>query len=320
MLYATLPAPQLRQMATVAREPLIGGVRFNIGARTPYGEKEALQRILAAIGNKEFWLDLKGRQPRIVQWAVPTYGDIVLNHRIKSLDLPAEIVLRNDTTTNIVAFDGNRIFVDPQPTKAVGAGQAVNIHGTNLEIEGYFTEEDIRFVEVGKDMGIHRYMLSYVEQESDIAGMIELDPMAQIIAKIETPEGLEFVERVYPSFGGSVRLMAALDDMYLNIGPDKTAIFKALETIISADPNAIAASRLFLSLMDNGTVSLPDLTHFCFLEAMGYQSFMLSDNLCKDSEAFRRTMAVIRQYNERQKPKEMQDRVRDYLKRFKIWR
>jgi hypothetical protein len=319
MLYATLPAPHLQQMKVVAKEPLIGGVRFNIGAKTPYEPSEALQKIITAIGNKEFWIDLKGRQPRVIRWGDPTYGDIVINHNI-SVDLPAEVVIRHDRTTRIVAVEKNKIYVDPQTMFAVGEGQALNIHGNNLVIEGYFTEDDIQFAKAAQDLGIHRYMLSYVEQASDISDMIAMDPQAKIVAKIETLKGLEFVRDIYPSFNGSIRLMAAMDDLYLNIGPDETAIIEALESIIDADPNAIAASRLFLSLETSEKPSLPDLAFYCFLESIGYESFMLSDNLCKNQEAFARTMGAINRYNGQKKTERRKNRVRDYLKRVGLWR
>jgi hypothetical protein len=319
MLYATLPAPHLQQMRVVAKEPLIDGVRFNIGAKTPFSPMETLQRITSAIGSKEFWIDLKGRQPRVIRWGDPTYGDIIINHNI-SVDLPAEVVIRHDRTTQIVAVKGNRIFVDPQTMYAVGEGQALNIHGNNLVIEGYFTEDDIQFAKAAQDLGIHRYMLSYVERASDISDMIALDPQAKIIAKIETLEGLKFVRDIYPSFNGSVRLMAAMDDLYLNIGTDETAMIQALESIIDADPGAIAASRLFLSLEGGEKPSLPDLAFYCFLESIGYESFMLSDNLCKNHEAFARTIAAIRRYNGQKKNEGRENRVRGYLKRVGLWR
>jgi hypothetical protein len=243
----------------------------------------------------------------------------VLNHEI-AVDLPAEVVFRGEHKTNIVAVNGNKIYVDPRPRQVVGAGQAVNILGKNLQIKGFFIDDDLAFINAAIELGIHRYMLSYVEQASDIDQMIELDPQAIIIAKIETRKGLEFVRDIYPSFGSKVRLMAAMDDLYLNIGDDKSAMLAAIKLIIDADPEAIAASRLFMSLEDSDMVSLPDQTHFYFLQALGYESFMLSDDLCRNREAFARTMAVMRQLGIREKPRGMLEDVRSYLDRIRTWR
>lgn len=297
-IMATLPPPHTQQMFAVARHPLVDGVRFNIGARTPYSPKETLERIIAAIGNKEFWLDLKGRQLRITKWADPTFGDIELNHEFK-VDLPATIIFRGGGTSTVKMIRGNRIYVDPYPPEAIGAGQAVNIHGTNLKIDGYLTFEDVEFVKEAKKLGLHRYMLSFVEEESDILGLIALDPEAIICAKIESPKGLEFVREVYPKFCDKVTLIVASDDLYTNIGEDKTAIFEALDIIIKRDPQAIAASRIFTSLEKSEIVSMPDMTNFRFLESLGFRSFMLSDNLCGRAENFERAMSIIRQYKDR---------------------
>jgi hypothetical protein len=318
MLYATLPPPQSAQMPVVAKEPLVEGVRFNTGTRTPYCPRECLQILKNATRDKEFWIDLKCRQPRIIKWADPTFSDIELNHEV-TVDLPAKIIFRGEHATNIVAVNGNKVFVDPRPKHVVGAGQAVNILGSNLKIEGFFIDSDLEYINAGIELGIHRYMLSYVEQESDIAQMIERDPQAIIVAKIETQKGLEFVRDVYPSFSGSIRLLAAMDDLYTNIGPDETEMIPALKTIISADPNAIAASRLFLSLEDNETMSLQDQAFFRFLEAMGYNSFMLSDDLCKHPDPFARTIEAMRKLGAKEKPRGVFEGVRSYLEGIKLW-
>ncbi len=316
--YATLPAPHLRQMAVVAKEPLIEGVRYNIGSRTLWNPSETIDRILMVVRKKEFWLDLKGGQPRVERWSIPPAGQIILNHKIISLDLPAEILFRHeDEWLDIVAFKGNEIFVDPPP-RVTGQGQAANIRGTNLKFDGYLTAEDIAFIEAGRDIGIHRYMLSYVEKASDIEALLALDPKAEIVAKIETSKGLDFVLNVYPSFDQKVRLLAACDDLYINIGEDM--MLDALYSIVSANPKAIAASRLFPSLQDAKKVSLSDLSHYYLLQAMGYRSFMLSDRLCAHPESFFRAIKQLKRLKESNYQPAWRESVRHYIERFGFWR
>lgn len=302
MLLATLPPPHLEQMKTVSEESLIDGFRFNVGARTPYTSRQTLELILAGIGNKTLIVDLKGRQLRITKWADPAYGDIELNHEIK-VDLPATIIFRGSNKSTIVAISGKKIFVDPDPPEALGAGQAVNIHGSNLEIIGYLTDTDEEYIKAAMELSVHRYMLSFVEGEKDISDLLAIDQEAIIYAKIESLKGLEFVKEVYPALrdkiANKITLVAALDDLYINIGEDKTAIFEALELIVRQDPEAIAASRIFTSLEGNEIVSMSDLTNFRFLESIGYRSFMLSDNLCNRRKIFKSVMAVIKQYQAR---------------------
>ncbi len=295
-IIATLPPPhQADRLRAVAEHPLIEEGRFNVGVRTPYGPKETLERLLAVMGEKPLWIDLKGRQLRIVQWAVPTYGDIILNHKVK-VDLPARIQFRDGESSAITEVRGNRIFVDPAPPKAIGRGQSVNIHGENLEIDGYLTKEDKAYIKAAKELGIHRYMLSFVEGERDIEDVYELDHNAEMIAKIESTKGLEFSETTlfheYLTLG-MVRPMAARDDLYANIGQDKFRVFSALQSIIDSTSEAIVASRLCESLRKSVEPSLGDLADLMLLRQMGYHEFMLSDELCNDTDAFLRAMGTL---------------------------
>ena len=295
MWIATLPAPHSLQMAAVAQASCIDGARLNTGASTPYKPKEAIKRTLAAMKGKPLWIDLKGRQLRITQWAVPTFGDIVLNHKIQ-VDLPAKIIFRGDDASSIVEFDGNRIFVDPPPKSAVGMGQAVNIIGRNLAIDGYLIDNDIGYIKESVGLGVHDYMLSFTEKESDIREVERYDPVARTYAKIESRPGLQFVRDVYPKLGERVRLVLAADDLYINLEGDEMAMFDAIDLIIKADPQAIAASRLLTSLQTNDTVSLQDLAYIRFLEALGYKNFMLSDGMCTRQEIFARTSWKLTEY------------------------
>jgi pyruvate kinase len=295
-LIATLPPPhQPEKLKAVAEHPLIAEARFNVGMRTPYSPKETLERLLAVMDGKPLWVDLKGRQLRIMQWAVPAYGDIILNHAVK-VDLPARIEFRDGQFSEIVEVRGNRIFVDPDPPAALGRGQSVNIHGSNLEIDGYLTKEDKAYIKAARELGIHKYMLSFVEETQDIEDVFALDSKAEMIAKIESLKGLEFsrTQSFHEYLGlDIVRPMAARDDLYANIGDDKYRIFAALQSIIDSTSEAIVASRLCESLRKSAEPSLSDLADLMLLRQMGYREFMLSDELCKDTGAFMRAMDVL---------------------------
>lgn len=275
--------------------PLITGTRFNVGARSPYSPLKTLELILAAVGPKEFWLDLKGRQLRITKWAVPTYGDIEINHEIE-LDYPAEVIFRDGQVSSIKKVIGKKLYVEPDPPVAIGAGQAINIWSSNLIIKGYFTEEDLLYIEAAKTLGIHNYMLSFVEEESDIIEMIKLDPQCKIVAKIESPKGLQFVRDIFPQFKDRVNLMAARDDLFINIGSNKFAILKALQNLIAADPETILASRLLTSLQSNSVVSLSDLSDLHLMSSWGYHNYMFSDGLCFKREPLLNALSVMEQF------------------------
>ena len=301
-IIGTLPPPhQFDQLRRVAEHPLIDSARFNIGARTPDSPKVTLEKLLKVMDGKKFWLDIKGRQLRITKWADQRFGDIELNHPIR-VQLPATIYFRGNQSSIITAITDNKIYVDPDPPSALGAGQAINIIGEGLEIDGYFTEEDLQYIEAAKELNIHNYMLSFVEKESDIADLVQLDPLANIVAKIESPKGMQFVTDIFPHYKGKIQLMAARDDLFINIGQNKLDILPALKTIITQDENAIVASRIATSFEKDAVVSLGDISDMKLMQEWGYKSFMLSDGICAKKEPFLDAMMLLsnfkRQYGE----------------------
>lgn len=269
-LYATLPSvhrPHL--IEKMCAHPLITGVRYNVGIRTSYTPKEVLSYLKRVSAGKELWIDLKGRQVRINKWADPTYGDIELDHKI-DVDLPAKIYFRGGQWCNLVKISGNKVFVEPDPREALGAGQAINIIGNNLRIKGeYLTEMDKQHIIAAKELGIHKYMLSFIEQESDVEIVKSLDPDAEVVLKIESMKGLKYVPH------STERLMAARDDLFINIGENKRKIIYALKAIIKYDPCAYVASGLFTSEI----LTIADVSDFMFLKEMGYKNFVLSDDV-----------------------------------------
>jgi len=227
---------------------------------------------------------------------MPTYGDIELSHEIE-VGLPAEIFLRGSDRSIIKEVKGNRIYIDPPPKHAVGAGQAVNIRSQSLKIKGFFTEEDEAYIEAAKELGVHRYFLSFVHENNDLLLMRQRDPQAEMGLKIEDGNGLDFVTREFAP-DNSTRLIAARDDYFINLD-DKLAIFDALELIIERDPNAILASRLLTSLEENETVALQDLSDLHLVYQMGYRSFLLSDNLCLNGRGIEKAASILSEYLER---------------------
>ncbi len=292
-LIATIPSPHVTQMYRIAINPYVNMVRFNTGVRTPYTPKNTLERIIDFLNEKKLWIDLKCRQLRVVKWAEPTYGDIELNHEV-SVNLPATIVFRDGSKSEIREIEGVKIFVDPPPQHAVGAGQAINIIGNNLRIKGFFTDEDCEYIEAAKELGLHDYMLSFVQGQNDVDALRARDKDARVIAKIESLTGLQFVQNI--NANQDITLMAARDDLYTNIGADKWNIFNALRTIIAKNPNAIVASRILTSFVSGGEVSIGDLSDLYLMYKFGYRTFMLSDSLCFRETTFNQAIDVYKQF------------------------
>lgn len=281
MLISTLPsAHKVDLIERMYSHPSIDGARYNVAVRTthtPLAVLSYLQKI-AEKYKKELWIDLKGRQLRINKWADPTYGDIELNHELE-VDLPAKVFFRGNEWSNLVAVEGNRIVVDPDPRHAIGAGQAINIIGKNLKIKGnYLTKTDEQFIEAAKRLNIHKYMLSFVEQEADLQTVRSLDPDSSLVLKIESSKGLTYIAQSYTG-GRHGNLMAARDDMMINIGDNKVEMLNALEFIIQKDRDAIVASHIFTSLSTLGYLTMADISDLKLLHNIGYKHFMFSDDV-----------------------------------------
>ncbi len=276
-LIATLPAlNNMSKVEQVFRNSHISEVRFNTGAQTPYSPEETLSLLkgLSTKYRKRLWIDLKGRQLRVIKWADPLYSCIELNHNIQLL-YPAKVYFRNGDEVNITHIkDGNKIFVDPLPKYALGAGQSVNIIAEEIEIDGYLTPKDKEYLAVCKRLGLRYIMASFVESFNDLTEIRSFLPHAKIISKIESEKGLELISQ-YKMSG----LMAARDDLYLQTGQNSNMI-KHLKTIIKSDPKAICASRIFLSLQKNDTADFADFADLELMYRIGYRRFMLCDNVC----------------------------------------
>jgi len=76
----TVP-PYADFLAEVASHPLVGGFRLN----TVMPLRESLQDVLSRLQKfgQPLWVDLKGRQLRVVGAAIPPYTEIKLSHRIR---------------------------------------------------------------------------------------------------------------------------------------------------------------------------------------------------------------------------------------------
>lgn len=282
MLMATLPSlSNMKKVESVFQSPYISEVRFNTGVQTQYTMKETLEmlRQLSIKHGKKLWIDIKGRQLRVAKWADPLYSCIELNHNVEVL-YPAQIYFRNGDRVNITHIkDGNKIFVDPLPREALGAGQSVNIVAKEMKIDGYLTQKDIKYLIACKEMNMPYIMASFVESFEDLQQILSLLPGAQIVSKIESLKGIDFISNYQIP-----NLMAARDDLYLQSG-QSYHMLNYLKTIIERDSNAICASKIFLSLERRETVDFADFADLELMYNMGYKKFMLCDNVCNYSFA-----------------------------------
>jgi len=294
MLILSLPpVHQLDLLRLIIEHPLVGAVRYNTGVPSAYDPYETVKRIqvLAEPQGKPFWVDLKAKQLRVVEWAVVPDSPIILNHKVK-VELPARVHLRGDESCELrEVVDGNKLYVDGKAS-LVGKGQSINILAKKLEIEGGLLDIDHEYLKAALSLGIKRFMLSFVESWADVQELEEAIARhshgtvsvheCDIMFKIESQAGVEFVRELpntYFTVDSPYSVMAARDDLMVHIGVMDMP--EALQTIATQDPHAVCASRLLMGL-EGGGVSMADLSDLEYMRRLGYKHFMLSDGISRE--------------------------------------
>ncbi len=269
----TVP-PYAAFLEEVAQHPVVGGLRLNTVMPLHTSPAEVLGR-LSGLG-QPLWVDLKGRQLRTVGMAVPPYTEVHLSHAIR-VHTPVEVFF-NDGLEHalLVGVDGSRLILQDGPRRLVGPGESVNIVHSSLEVLGTLTETDRAYLAAMRELGLKQVMLSYVESAEDAAEVRRLLPEAELLLKIESQRGLRYVRH---HGRGADHLMAARGDLYVEVLRPHY-IIGALRDILRADTQAVAASRIFESLVDHPVPSSADIGDVAFLLELGYRTFMLGDALC----------------------------------------
>ncbi len=269
----TVP-PYAPFLGEVASHPIVCGLRLNTVMPLAESPAEVLVR-LTGLG-APLWVDLKGRQLRVAEAAVPPFTEVRLSHRI-SVRTPAEAWFHDGREpARIVAVDGDRLILEDGPRRVVGPGESVNIPGASLEIEGTLTDLDRIYLAAMKEVGLKRVMLSFVERVEDAAEVLELLPGAELRLKIESRRGLAFARTHGASHG---HLVAARGDLFVEVGKPHR-IVGALREILAADPEAMVASRIFPSLAYHPVPECPEIGDVAFLLSLGYRTLVLGDEVC----------------------------------------
>ncbi|GMV35108.1 MAG: hypothetical protein AMXMBFR60_29370 [Chloroflexota bacterium] len=271
----------------IAAHPLVSGLRLN----TVMPLRESKRDVLARLSKfkQPLWVDLKGRQLRVAEPAMPPFTEIKLSHAVK-VHTPVDAYFSDgNERVRVAAVDGKRLIMEDGPRRMVGPGESVNIVHPSLQIEGTLTETDREYLAAMKELGLTKVMLSYVESVADVEEVKNLLPNAEVVCKIETQKGLDFARREKSEHG---QLMAARGDLYVEVlQPHK--IIPALKDIIQADPNAIVASRILDSLAWTPVPVSADISDIAFLLEIGYRAFMLGDQVCMKRDSAIEALNVL---------------------------
>ena len=271
--------PYAEFLGEVATHPLVRGLRLNTVMPVRGGPAEALRR-LSGLG-QPVWVDLKGRQLRVVGGAIPPFTELRLSHPIQVRTPVVAYFGDGREVARVMEVDGDRLILEDGPRRYVGPGESVNIPDASLRVLGTLTETDRAYLEAMRATGLPHVMLSFVESLADVEELRALLPSAEIVLKIESSRGMDFARRHGAAHG---RLMAARGDLYLEIGrPHRIAA--AVREILAKDPQAIAASRILESLARGPEPECADVGDAAFLLGCGYHTLLLGDAVCLRRES-----------------------------------
>jgi hypothetical protein len=311
-------------------DPRLNAIRVNPATIMPDELRQALAPLDVPASATPLYYDVKGRQLRVEQVVDDDEGqfEILLNHPI-DLDISDERARRvlfkaggdvgiidrlDDGGQRLVFGRGPRM----QPRWAVHPGDSLHILHPSLKIHGpLFSDIEVGKIQTALDAGFDRFFLSYVEEQTDIDALREIIGQGkEMRLKIESPKGLRFVQDEFVKEDGLV-LTAARGDLFVEI-PSPHLMTDALRLIIDRDPEACAASRLLLSVVQrpmppaekeralkeiyrharwnspDGVAlkellldvffdprpSAAELSELAWLLDIGYRDFMLCDELC----------------------------------------
>ncbi len=281
-LYCTL-LPSMDHFGKFADDPRLRGVRLN----TPMLSLDDLQTEfdLLKVGPDpgQVFFDVKGRQVRVIE-VVPfdDHLEVMINHPIAAN--PGSLVLfkagGDPVLLQSVADDGYRLIFDGGPYYKVKPGESFHVVDPSFRQGGVlFNDWERARIELAKQAGINRWLLSYTESQRDVDEFLELvGDSAEVWLKIENNKGLAYVEQSFVKRDG-ISLIAARGDLYVELRP-KPSILQALQMILEKDPEAIAGSRILLSVINDLEPSCADLSEVAWLREIGYRRFMLCDELC----------------------------------------
>ncbi len=298
-VYLTLePGRQYSQQ--ILQFPIIEGIRFNTGAPTSNLKVKILKNFQHEIYPIKGWVDLKTRELRIINEATAPYDYLELNHKIE-VNTPTAMYYNEGKNVVIIkdVYEMDKLIIKPpdnftgKEIVKFGKGASINIPDNSLKVYGYLTHTDKEYIEAANHIGLHNYLLSFVESTEDIKELLKLDPNANILAKIESKKGLQFVKNEYEQVKKNIRLLVARADLYIELDRPHE-ILKALRLIIEKDPTAIAASRILESFIELKRIPrCTDFTDLGFLLEIGYKTFLLGDDLCQNEESLLSALGAL---------------------------
>lgn len=296
--------PDMPHYKYFMKHPLISGVRLNTAMADETLLAREMEQAVAESYGTPLYFDVKGRQLRITKvYNVDGNLELDINHPIE-VTTPTTTLFKAGADFALLkeVRDGSHLVFEGGPRYSLKPGESLNIRSSSLKVLGdVFTEQQKRFLEIALDAGIRRFMLSYATTEEELIELYKLVGNKEIIAKIESPAGLKWVEHY--DRPKNIHYLTARGDLFVEV--DKPHhILSASKLILKKDPEAILGSRILLSLsphkdpntgkvVEETVPSCSDINEIAWLLQCGYKRFMFCDGLCLNKNALDRAVNVL---------------------------
>lgn len=274
----------------------IAGIRLNSAMIHSADLDKELQVIEKLRPTVPLYYDVKARQMRVRETIVfPDHMELKLNHPIE-VETPVMVLFKAGADRALlekVEGDGKHLIFRGGPKYMVKEGESLHIRHPSLKVLGDpILDYEIEKIKKVVDFGIKRFYLSYVEDNLEIDELRKLiGPNAELILKIESKKGLDFIENKYVK-SNNTRPMAARGDLYVELDRPHQ-ILSAMKTIVKADPHSFVGSRLLLSCIHEPVPECDDFSDLAWLYDIGYRNFLLCDELCLKGDLLNRAVNVF---------------------------
>ncbi|MBI4148207.1 hypothetical protein HY490_02860 [Candidatus Woesearchaeota archaeon] len=289
--------PEFAHFERTAMDDRVAAIRMNSAIPMGKSPEEFFDEAFRLAHCTPLYLDIKGRQLRVRE-AVPNDDrcELVVNHPIE-VKLPAVTLFKAGADCALLTEikDGTHLIFGEGPKYRINPGESVCIRDPSLKVKGSLPQYEIDLVKKARECGMNKYMLSYVESQQDIDQFKQYTgPDADIVAKIESRKGVRYASTEFKKAPG-LSLLTARGDLFVEV-PKPHHIIAATRAIAKRDPEAIAASRILLSVTNEPEPSCADFSDLAFLLDCGYRRIMLCDGLCMKEEAVNTAINIIDQF------------------------
>lgn len=273
----------------------VDGIRLNGPINFSLDRIENDIKNATSLKGAELYFDVKGKQLRVLE-AHPykDHLELKITHKINVEKLPTTVLFKDGRDhATLSKVDGDMLIFNGGPKYEILPCEPIYIRPpTFLILDNPISDYESKRVEIAKKYGIQKFMLSYVEDESDIASLREqVGNESEIVAKIESLKGLEYIVNRFKKTN-NLSLMLARGDLYVELNMPHE-IIEATRKMIEKDPKAMVASRILHSLINADVPECADFSELAWLYQIGYRRFLLCDELCLKENLLDRSINVF---------------------------